>query len=220
MTKYSPANAPDNTCKTPKSATTRKKILAAARRVFARYPYKAATMRLIAAEGDFDHPLIRYYFETKADLFAAVITDACEEYYQATLSWFKGLENRQPRQALSLFVDRLLDYSFNNPEFLKIVAINSVLQESSGPLPGYDAIPRVLAKTHAVLKENMPGAASEEAVEAFANCFDSLIVTFLGAGTCQAMVLGLDPESEDYRQWIKQTLLHVFTPFLEKLVRT
>lgn len=213
-----PLKTNNTACKTRKSATTRKKILAAARRVFARHPYKAATMRMIAAEGDFDHPLIRYYFSTKADLFAAVVADACEEYYQATLSWFDGLDRLSPQQGLSLFIDRLLDYSFTNPEFFKILAINSVLQSEADILPGYDAIPRVLSKTHALLKQSLPTTAAAEEIEAFANCFDSLVVSFLGAGNCQAMVLGLDPSGPRYRQWIKQTLLYVFTPLLEKYV--
>ncbi|MFW6237510.1 MAG: TetR/AcrR family transcriptional regulator, partial [Desulfosudaceae bacterium] len=206
----------DNVSKTRKSLNTRKKILAAARRVFSRHPYKAATVRMIAAEGEFDHPLIRYYFPTKADLFAAVVADACEEYYQATLSWFAGLDRLSPQEGLSLFIDRLLDYSFNNPEFLKILAINSVLHNEEDAPPGYDAIPRVLARTHALLRQSLPAAsAGEEEIEAFANCFDTLIVTFLGAGNCQAMVLGMDPAGEEYRQWIKQTLLYVFAPLLK-----
>ena len=59
---------------------TRQKILAAARKVFAAHPYNAASIRMIAAKGDFYHGLIRYHFPNKADIFEAVVEDAVKEF--------------------------------------------------------------------------------------------------------------------------------------------
>ena len=88
--------------KNPKSEKTRHKILGAACKVFAKHPYNSASIRMVGKEGGFDHPLITYYFPTKADLFEAVVAEVCEEFYQANISWFEGLEGLPPRQGLSL----------------------------------------------------------------------------------------------------------------------
>jgi len=88
--------------KAAKSEVTRERILRAARKVFAEHPYNAASFRMIGREGGFDHPLINYYFPRKADLFEAVVVEICEEFYQANISWFEGLEGLPPRQGLSL----------------------------------------------------------------------------------------------------------------------
>ena len=46
----------------------KEKILRAAKKVFSLHPYASATMRMIAREARIDHPLIIYYFSTKAVL--------------------------------------------------------------------------------------------------------------------------------------------------------
>ncbi len=209
----------DGRNKTKKSAVTRAKILAAARRVFSRHPYKAATMRMIAADGDFDHPLIRYYFPTKADLFKAVMIEVCEEFYEASVSWMNELKALSPEKSIALYLDRFLAFNQKNPEALKIFAINSsVLQDDPTEIPGYEYIPEVFAKTRTTFQAIIPLKASSEEIEAFLTCFNALLVNFLGADTCHAMILGMDPTSEAYNTWIKNTLLFLFTPLAQKLV--
>ena len=53
----------------------KEKILRAAKKVFCHYPYSTASMRMIANEARVDHPLIIYYYSTKAVLFETVLKD-------------------------------------------------------------------------------------------------------------------------------------------------
>jgi AcrR family transcriptional regulator len=48
-------------------------------------------MRMIANEASVDHPLIIYYFSTKAALFETVLKDLIEQYKQSMPGWFIGL---------------------------------------------------------------------------------------------------------------------------------
>lgn len=205
--------------KTQKSAVTRKKILLAARRVFSKHPYKAATMRMIAAEGKFDHPLIRYYFPTKADLFKAVIAEVCEEFYLAGLSWLGDIKSLSPEKSIKFYLDKFLVFNRKNPEALKIFAINSsVLQDDPTEIPGYEYIPEVFARSRATFEAAIPLKASSDDLATFLTCFNTLLVSFLGADTCNAMMLGMDPASKEYEDWIKNALLTIFTPLAKQLI--
>ncbi|MBW1988572.1 MAG: helix-turn-helix transcriptional regulator, partial [Deltaproteobacteria bacterium] len=71
-----------------KGQISRENIIKAARRVFSEHPYSSASLRMIGREGGFEHPLIHYYFPTKAALFEAVMADIAMEIYQANVSWY------------------------------------------------------------------------------------------------------------------------------------
>ena len=73
----------------------KKKILEAAKRVFCHQPYSTASMRMIATEARVDHPLIIYYFSTKAALFETVLKDLIEQHRQALPGWFIGLRKME-----------------------------------------------------------------------------------------------------------------------------
>lgn len=55
---------------------------------------------MIGKAAGIDHPLVNYYFPTKAVLFEEVIKQVTDEYYQADLSWFDGLDKLAPRLGL------------------------------------------------------------------------------------------------------------------------
>ncbi len=75
---------------------TRLKILKAARKVFAQYAYHAASIRMIGKEAGIDHPLISYYFPSKAKLFEAVLADIVQEWNTANQDWIEGLDQMHP----------------------------------------------------------------------------------------------------------------------------
>ena len=52
---------------------TREKILAAAKKVFAQHPYSTASIRMVGKTAEIDHPLISYYFPTKAELYEGAL---------------------------------------------------------------------------------------------------------------------------------------------------
>jgi TetR/AcrR family transcriptional regulator len=201
-----------------KSEITREKILTAARTVFSEHPYKAASMRMIGKTGGFDHPLIHYYFPAKAELFEAVVAEICAEFYRQNLSWFDGLDRLDPRDGLPLYIDRFLDYNFKHPEAFKIISLNSSQFDKFSEIPGYQHIPELLTKTRRTFEAKVPMQATREEIGRFINSFNTLVIFYLGAAPCQAEVLGMEPDSNEYRIWVKETLIYVFLPLLEKLI--
>ncbi len=61
--------APKKNTNVTRGKETRRMILDAATKVFAMHPYNAASIRMIAAQGEFYHGLIRYHFPNKAEIF-------------------------------------------------------------------------------------------------------------------------------------------------------
>jgi TetR/AcrR family transcriptional regulator len=204
--------------KIKKADVARQKILNAARTIFARYPYHSASIRMVGNEGGFDHPIINYYFPTKAALFEAVLAEICGEFFQANLSWFTGLERMTPLDGLSLYIDRFLDYNSKNPEPLRIIMLNFVLSNALDELPGHQHIHKLLRDTRRTFEEKSPLTATPEAIGMFIHSFNMLVMNFLGAGDCQAQVLGLEPGSNAYRVWVKDALIFIFSSHLNKLI--
>jgi TetR/AcrR family transcriptional regulator len=206
------------TARLSKSDITRERILKAARRVFAEHPYNEASFRMIAREGGFDHPLINYYFPYKSDLFEAVVVEICEEFYQANIACLEGLERMTPHEGFPLYIDRFLDFNTRCPEPMRIILLNVAHVDRLEEIPGYQHIPDVLARTRGTFEESIRLLACTEEIAMFLNSFNALVIWFLGADTCQAQILGIKPGSRAYLAWIKETLLYVFLPLLEKLV--
>jgi AcrR family transcriptional regulator len=57
----------------PGDSRAREEILAAARRQFAEYGFRATTLRQVAADAEVDLRLVSHYFGSKADLFVAAV---------------------------------------------------------------------------------------------------------------------------------------------------
>jgi AcrR family transcriptional regulator len=76
--KLAPKNSPNGS----RGEKTRRMILDAATKVFAMHPYNAASIRMIAAQGEFYHGLIRYHFPNKAKIFETVVEEACQNLRQ------------------------------------------------------------------------------------------------------------------------------------------
>jgi len=201
-----------------KADVTRQRILNAARKVFARFPYHAASIRMVGNEGGFDHPIINYYFPTKAELFKAVLAEICEEFFQANLACLSGIEHLSILDGLALYIDRFLDYNFKNPAPLRIIMLNFVQSNTLDELPGHQHIHELLRDTRRTFEEKIPLQAEAEAIGMFIHSFNMLVMNYLGAGDCQAQTLGLEPGSNAYRVWVKDTLIFIFFPLLVKLL--
>lgn len=202
----------------PSADNSREKILAAARKVFAKHPYHVATMRMVGKVGGFDHQLIAYYFPSKADLFEAVTREACDDFYNASQGWFKGLDRIGIEQGFRLFVERLLEYFSKAPEPFRMTALNAPMIERLDELPGYQHTVEMRSKVRATFKNNLPPSVDQVMLERFTTTFDTAIHSYLGAAHSQAEILGMDPASEEYITWVKETLICVFLPLLKKLI--
>ncbi|MFZ5563553.1 MAG: TetR/AcrR family transcriptional regulator [Thermodesulfobacteriota bacterium] len=193
-------------------------ILAAARQVFATHPYNAASIRMVAAQGDFYHGLIRYHFPSKARIFEAVVEEACRSLCQANKEWLVEISTFPPEKALSTYLDRFIEYFQNQPAVLRII-VNNLSHENPAALPGYHHLAGFLADTRRDFETVFPDLFAGRDVSRFLSSLNALILHFLGAGGLEAQIMGFPSQSRDYLQWVKQTLVFVFLPVLEKTVR-
>ena len=201
-----------------KADITRGRILAAARKVFARHSYHAASIRMIGAEGGFDHGIIRYHFASKAILFESLVKMICDEYYEGNVAWSSGLEKMSPAKGLSLYLDRFLDYNFKNPEVILILAQNLAQADQHELIPGHQMLTDMLTTAKRSFEESIPLRASSEEISMFLDSFNALVFTFIGAKSYLAKISGISPSGKKYRNYVKDTMMFVLLPALTHLI--
>ena len=197
---------------------TRDKILEAAKRVFSEHPYSAATIRMVGEEAGIDHPLITYYFPTKAELFEAVVEDTAESFVQASSSWYQGLEHLSVSKGFSLYLDRLLAFTSKHPEALGIAAVNLARPKGSETVPGYKQMQWYLRRNTDTFRNFAPLRGSTREIRIFVKTFNTMIINYLGAATYHARTLGMNPGSPAYRKWVKDAMHFLFLPRLRELI--
>jgi AcrR family transcriptional regulator len=211
-------NSPAKVSSGKKSDITRETILSAARKVFATHTYNAASLRMIAKEGNFDHAIIRYYFPNKAVLFETVMIEACEKFCNANLKCLEGLEKANPTKGFSLYIDRVIDQSFNIQDVLKLFIQNITHIDTPESIPGYKHIPDAIEKIKTSFEENIPLKAPEEEIAMFVYGFVNLLINYLGANNCMSQLVNMGHESKKYRKWVKDSLMTLFLPSLKRLL--
>ncbi len=202
-----------------KSAATRKKIVSAARRVFVRYPYHQASIRMIAAEGKFHFSLINHYF-SKAELFGAVATEVIEELWDAYVSWLKDVGGLTPEDGLSLFLDRALDYLFEKPDLLSILLKNAGGAGTSESAPGFDYFSQYVFSAGTTMVQGLPASINAEHLMMWSYGILNLLINYVGAASYHCQVLKMKPRGRAYRQWVKNCLMYLFLPTLKDLLKT
>jgi AcrR family transcriptional regulator len=99
----------------------REQIIFAAREVFACQGYSKASIKKIAARADLNSPaLIYWYFDNKADLFAAVLSEASLLLHEVNSN--HQLENLPPQEALNILATCFFN-TFESPTNKRIFRI-------------------------------------------------------------------------------------------------
>ncbi len=98
---------------------TRKRILAAAKREFARLGLGGARIDTIADRAKANKRMIYHYFDSKEALFTAVLEDAYLDIRAAERKL--ELDKMEPRAAIDALVEFTWRYYLKNPEFLTLV---------------------------------------------------------------------------------------------------
>ena len=101
------------------AVATRKRILAAAKKEFAKNGLAGARVDVIAARAKANKRMIYHYFGSKEDLFQRVLEDAYVEIRSAEQKL--DLDHLEPREALETLVRFTWQYYLKNPEFLTLV---------------------------------------------------------------------------------------------------
>lgn len=197
---------------------TRETILEAATLVFSDYPYHSASIRMIGKAANIDHPLINYYFPTKAALFEEVLKISTGKYYMANISWFEGLIALGPAKGLALYIDRFLDFALKHPKTQRIITLNLVPAEKSEIIPGYRLIQNFFERTTRTFTQALPLKGSKHDIEMLVTSFNTLAINYLGARTYYGGILGMDPTSPQYIKWVKDSLIYMTLPRLRQLL--
>ncbi|WP_299866492.1 TetR/AcrR family transcriptional regulator [uncultured Hoeflea sp.] len=98
---------------------TRKRILAAAKKEFAKSGLGGARVDDIAERANANKRMIYHYFGGKEDLFQAVLEEAYTDIRTAEQKL--DLDRLPPREALETLVRFTWDYYLKNPEFITLV---------------------------------------------------------------------------------------------------
>src|SRR5271165_1720230 len=98
---------------------TRKRILVAAKREFARLGFGGARIDAIAERAKANKRMIYHYFNSKEILFTAVLEDAYLDIRAAERRL--ELDKMEPEAAIDALVEFTWHYYLRNPEFLTLV---------------------------------------------------------------------------------------------------
>lgn len=196
----------------------RERILEAAREIFTVYSFKGASTRMIAKQAGVEHPMIHYYFGSKENLFYEMAEVLYNESIPILESFYEGLESMSLQDGFALFIDRMLDYSMNKSDALRIAALNAVNIGNIEEIPGYRFIIMSMAAMRRIMEEKLMLKGSNREIEMFIYCFYSLMISFVGARSCQAQILNMNPLEEKYRIWVKDASMTLFYPWFKKIL--
>ena len=194
---------------------TRQIILNAAQKVFARHPYNAASIRMIATEGDFYHGLIRYHFPNKAAIFEEIVKEICRKLFEANRIWLKEIAALPPNEGLSEYLDRFIEFSVMNNETCKLI-IQNLSNDDPENLPGYNFLKDFFSNTRKDFETILLTLIPEPELQRLLDSLNILLVYYLGAKNAAADIIGLDPKSDEYLKWVKETILYLYVPVLER----
>ena len=208
-TKKSPSKS--KAAKEPK----KEKILKAAKKIFCHYPYSTASMRMIANEARVDHPLIIYYFSTKAVLFETVLKDLIEQHRQAMPGWFLGIREMGLIDGVSTYLDRALGFHFEHPEMFRIILLNMTQSvKKGGMVPGYQLIQDIFNMWANELGRRPRFNIKPKQTLSFLRCISLLMINLIGAREYHAEIQGMDPKSDEYLRWVKKQIMFIVVPVL------
>jgi AcrR family transcriptional regulator len=202
-----------------KGEATRQTILNAARAVFSRRPYHAASIRMIAEQGGFYHGLIRYHFSSKAAIFEALAEKACHDFRAANKTWLRETRGLGPREGLALYLDRFIAHYENQPEVF-CTLVQNISQEDPLGVPGYGHLAELLSGSRADAEETNILPFDKDSATRFLEKFNALIIHYLGSASAEVRLLGLEPDSPAYLKWLKGTMMFGLLPVLEKAINS
>jgi hypothetical protein len=122
------------------------------------------------------------------------------------------------RDSFGLFIDRMLGYTMKTPDALRIAALNAVNIGNIEEIPGYRFILLSMAAMRRIMEEKLMLKGSNREIEMFIYCFYSLMISLIGARSCQAQILNMDPLEEKYQIWVKDASMTLFYPWFKKIL--
>jgi len=195
-----------------KGEAARNMILKFSKQVFSRNPYHAASIGMIGRQGRFDHTLIHHYFPTKADLLESVARDIFEEIIRMARLWSRDFSGMPFSRFFTVYLNRSLRYFFEHNEVPGILMHNIAHAEHLVDLVGFQYLTKFHYRIYDILRELLPQDAPERNLRMWLYTLITVLYSLVGAPEYPSRLLGMDPESEIYRQWVLETLISIFLP--------
>ena len=109
-----------------KSGERREAIIAAAVRLFSEKGFRGATTRELAAALDVTEPVIYQHFETKRDLYRAIIESKARERRQDNEHWQEMENPRGDREFFGAVARLLLQRVERDPSYLRLLLFSAL----------------------------------------------------------------------------------------------
>jgi AcrR family transcriptional regulator len=199
-----------------KSEATRAMIVNAAREVFTQQPYHKASIRMIARAGGFHFSIINHYF-TKSELFGAVAASVSEELIRDFTSWLKEIQSMPPEEAFPAFLELALDHFFDKPDVLRILMKNAGEAGSRETAPAFESFSKYVFAGGGILINELRMEKSVENIVVWFYGLLNLLINLVGAAPYHCQVLNMEPGGREYRKWVKNCLIYLFSPTLKEL---
>ena len=93
-----------------------------------------------------------------------------------------------------------------------------VQAQAGDTIPGYRAIQAFFDQSGQLLKNLASARTADSDIEKFRQSFFTLAMSYVGAKSYYAGILGLAPNSKEYKAWVKGELMDLFLPRLKQLI--
>lgn len=188
------------------------RILAAARRSFARQGYRGTSTRTIAGEAGIDVSTLYYHWGSKLDLFDAVLADVQLGFEARLRAWVHATRDRTLDECLDLGVEHFAGF-FMDRDVVR-VALYSFFDEEFAGKGWAVASQRQLVETLRTFVEKRFGAAAvPEEFDAAVLALIASILALVGSKKHVADILGLDPDGPEYHERVVRTLRRLIGSF-------
>lgn len=202
----------------PKGVATRLRVIQAAREVFTTTSFQAAGIRAIAQKAGVPHPLVIHYFKSKNALFEEVATEIQNEILEGHPGFFSRLQTLGADTRKAVYLEGILRQGLRRPDAYRVMLLNAVEMVSpDAPLPGLDRMARVHEKVLSLVARHILEQTPAKETAMFMIVFMLVAVHFIGGRAFHQKTLGL--KDKEYEDWVKNTLVGLFTPVLDVLSR-
>jgi hypothetical protein len=100
----------------------------------------------------------------------------------------------------------------------RLIMQNTAHVEDYANFPGSERYTAFFENFLKVFKEKIKYTAPDDDVRRYVYSFTLVATNYLGASPTYGQFLGLDPNSQDYLDWVKETLMFIFLPSLKRII--
>ena len=112
--------------------STRRRILKAALKAFARHGFDAVSLRTIAVEAGVNHQLIGHHFGSKQDLWNAALDARYEDFQAFHQALSVAGDSSDPQEQFRACVKTIIEFSLSSPEVPCIHYHEALINRSAG----------------------------------------------------------------------------------------